>query len=106
VTWEVAVRVTFVQSGGVVGARRACELDSSQLSRDEARELESLVTESQLLASGDHRSPRGRDLRLYEIQVDNGAKTVSVTFDDLTLPERARPLVGFLRRKAKPRGAA
>ncbi|MGH7655591.1 MAG: protealysin inhibitor emfourin [Gemmatimonadaceae bacterium] len=105
-TWEVAVRVTFVQSGGVVGARRGCELDTSQLPRDEARELESLVTDSQLVASGDHRSPGGRDLRLYEIHVENGAQTVRVTFDDLTLPERARPLVGFLRRKAGPRGAA
>lgn len=100
------MRVTFVQSGGVVGARRGCELDSSQLSRDEARELESLVTESQFVASGDHRTPAGRDLRLYEIHVENSGKTVRVTYDDLTLPERARPLVGFLRRRAKPRGAA
>ena len=105
-TWGVAVRVTFVQSGGVVGAPRRCELDTARLPRDEARELESLVTDSQLLASGDHRSPAGRDLRLYEIRVETGAETVSVTFDDLTLPERARPLVGFLRRKARPRGGA
>lgn len=105
-TWEVAVRVTFVQSGGVVGVRRGCELDSARLPRGEARELESLVTDSQLVASGVHRSPGGRDLRLYEIRVENGAETVSVIFDDLTLPERARPLVGFLRRKALPCGAA
>ncbi|MFI5231584.1 MAG: protealysin inhibitor emfourin [Gemmatimonadales bacterium] len=105
-TWEVAVRVTFVQSGGVVGVPRECELDSSQLPRNEARELESLVTDSEFVASGVHRSPGGRDLRLYEIRVENGARTVSVTFDDLTLPARARPLVGFLRRKARPRGGA
>jgi hypothetical protein len=106
VTWEVAVRVTFVQSGGVVGVPRGCELDSSKLAPGDARELESLVTESGLVTSGDHRSPHARDLRLYEIRVENGAETVSVTFDDSTLPERARPLVGFLRRNATPQGGA
>jgi hypothetical protein len=106
VTWEVAVRVTFVQSGGIVGAARECELDSSLLPADEARELESLVTESGLSASGEHRSSDARDLRVYEIRVENGAERVSVTFDDQTLPERARPLVGFLRRNAHPRGGA
>ncbi len=100
------MRVTFVQSGGVVGVPQECELDSSLLAPDEARELESLVTESGLLVSGDHRSPAARDLRLYEIRVQNGAANVSVTFDDLTLPERARPLVTFLRRNAKSRGRA
>ena len=98
------MRVTFVQSGGVVGVPRECDLDSSLLPPGEARELESLVMESGLLTSGDHQSSDARDLRLYEIRMENGPETVSVTFDDRTLPERARPLVGFLRRNAKPRG--
>jgi hypothetical protein len=106
VTWEVAVRVTFVQSGGVAGVPRGCELDSSVLPAGEARELESLVMESGLVASGVHRSPAARDLRLYEIRVQDGAENVSVTYDDQTLPERARPLVSFLRRNARPRGGA
>ena len=104
-TWEVAVRVTFVQSGGIVGAARACELDSSLLPADEARELESLVAASELGSSGDYRSPNARDLRSYEIRVEDEARRVSVTFDDRTLPERARPLVSFLRRNSRPRGA-
>ena len=103
-TWEVAVRVTFVQSGGVVGVLRRCELDSSCLPPGEARELESLVKESGLAASGAFLSAPSRDLRLYEIQVESEAGNVSVKFDDATLPERARPLLSFLRRNAKPQG--
>jgi hypothetical protein len=106
VTWEVAVRVTFVQSGGVVGVPRRCELDSSLLAPGDALELESLVAESGLVASGEFLSARSRDLRLYEIQVESDTGSVSVTFDDQTLPERARPLLSFLRRNAKPRGGA
>jgi hypothetical protein len=34
VTLEVVMRVTFVQSGGVVGAVRGCELDSGSLLPD------------------------------------------------------------------------
>ena len=98
------MRVKFVQSGGVVGAMRECELDSSSLPPEEARELESLVRSSGLSASGEFLTPAARDLRLYEIHVEGGAGSVAVTFDDHSLPERARPLVSFLRRNSKPQG--
>ncbi len=102
-TWGMVVmRVKFVQSGGVVGAVRACEIESSALPPDEARELESLVQASGLSVSGEFLSPAARDLRLYAIQLERGAETVAVTFDDETLPAEARPLVSFLRRNAKP----
>ena len=98
----MALRVKFLQSGGVVGAPRGCELDSSRLPEDDARELLALVQASGLLTSGEFLSVAGRDLRTYEIQVESAAGSVTVTFDDHTLPEEARPLVRFLRRNAKP----
>jgi hypothetical protein len=102
-TWEIVVmRVKFVQSGGVIGAVRACELESSALAPDDARELESLVAASGISVSGEFVTPDARDVRLYAIEVQRGAETVAVTFDDHTLPEQARPLVSFLRRNAKP----
>jgi hypothetical protein len=104
--WQVAVRVTFVQSGGLVGVLRRCELDSSRLPPDEARELESLVKLSGLSESGAKLAAPSRDLHLYEIQVESDAGNISVKFDDSTLPERARPLLSFLRRNAKPQGGA
>jgi hypothetical protein len=99
------MRVKFLQSGGVVGAVRGCELDSSRLAPDDARELESLVRESGLSESGEFRSPAARDLRSYEIEVESDSVNVAVTFDDDTLPVQARPLVSFLRRNAKPQAA-
>jgi len=97
------MRVRFLQSGGIVGAPRGCELDSAQLAPDDARELVALVGASGLIASGEFLSGSGRDLRLYEINVESEAGRVNVKFDDQTLPEPARPLVSFLRRSARPR---
>jgi hypothetical protein len=104
VTIEVSLtmRVKFVQSGGVVGAPRGVELESARLSAGDARELQELVQASGILESGKFLSPAGRDLRLYEIQIESGSGIIAVTFDDHTLPEQARPLVSFLRRNAKP----
>ena len=99
------MRVRFTQSGGIVGAVRACDLDSSRLAPDDARELESLVRESGLSKSGEFRSAAARDLRSYEIQIENDSLNITVTFDDETLPAPARPLVSFLRRNAKPQTA-
>jgi hypothetical protein len=99
------MRVRFTQSGGIVGAVRACDLDSSRLAPDDARELESLVRASGITVSGEFVAPAARDLRLYEIQVESDSVNATVTFDDETLPEQARPLVSFLRRCAKPQGA-
>jgi emfourin len=96
------MRVKFMQSGGIVGALRGCDLDSARLEPDDARELESLVGASGIIKSGESLAPGARDLRVYEIQVESEAINATVTFDDETLPEQARPLVSFLRRNAKP----
>ena len=99
---SLTMRVKFLQSGGVVGAPRGVELESGRLPADDARELQTLVQASGILESGTFLSAAGRDLRLYEIEIESGAGIVAVTFDDHTLPEQARPLVSFLRRSAKP----
>lgn len=96
------MHVTFLQSGGVAGAARGCALDSARLAPEDARELLELVRASGLVVSGEFLSATGRDLRSYEIEIESDAGAVSVTFDDHTLPEQARPLVSFLRRNAKP----
>lgn len=99
------MRVKFVQSGGIVGGARACELYSDQLAPEEARELEALVRTSGLTRSGEFLSPGARDLRLYDIELVDERATVTVRFDDGTLPEQARALVSYLRRNSRPAAA-
>jgi hypothetical protein len=103
--WEVAVmRVRFVQSGGVAGVMRRCEIDTGSLAPEAARELEALVRASDLPAAGRFLTPAARDLRTYEIDIEGSTGGVSVVFDERTLPERARPLVHFLAGSASPPG--
>jgi hypothetical protein len=99
------VRVRFVQSGGIIGAMRGCDLDTASLPPADARELESLVDVSGIVTSGRFLSRDGHDLRTYEITVDRAGDAVAATYDDGTLPDLARPLVGFLRSRSAPKAA-
>ena len=100
---DLIVRVRFLQTGGLVGAVRGVDLESARMLPDDAREMTDLVDASGIVVSGEYLSSEKRDLRLYEIHVDREGGTISVTFDDETMPEPARPLVSFLRRNARPR---
>ncbi len=96
------MKVKFSQSGGYAGLRRGCELDTDSLPADEAAKLQSLVEQSGILQAESRHAPHARDLFNYNITVetDEGAPTVS--FDDLSLPENAQPLLEYLQSCAKP----
>jgi hypothetical protein len=97
------MKVRFVQSGGLLGAIKGCELETSQLAVDDAQELQRLVEASQFTESGESLSDSGRDLQQYEIVIEEGLSKVSVMLDDSTVPQTARPLLGFLKKHARPR---
>jgi hypothetical protein len=96
------MKVRFAESGGFAGLVKACDLDAGGLPEEEARELARLAAASGISSSGEFFSTSGRDLRQYEITIEAGGRTVAALFDDETLPPAARPLVGFLRRYARP----
>jgi len=96
------MRITFTQSGGFVGAMAGCRIDTAELAPDERREAESLVAASGLTDSFERFSPTGRDRRQYEITIEGESPTLTVVFDESSLPAAARPLVGFLASRARP----
>src|SRR5262245_33802888 len=96
------MKVHFVQSGGVLGLVKGCELDTTSLAPDQARELEQLVRTSGIAASGRAFSDAARDLQQYEITIEDGGSKVSVAVDDQTIPQSAKPLLGYLKRAARP----
>jgi hypothetical protein len=97
------MKVHFVESGGFVGLLKECELDTAALAPEKAQELKRLVDASGISASGEFFSDAGRDLRQYEITIEDGTKKISVTFDDENIPQSAKPLLGYLKKCAKPR---
>jgi hypothetical protein len=116
------VKVTFLQSGGFVGAPKGCDVDSALLEPEAAREIEKLVEGSGLTASGKFLSGTARDLKQYEIVVErnmghdevpgerkgraSGSSAVRVVFDDASVPAQARALLSYLKQRARPRPPA
>jgi len=96
------MKITFVQSGGFAGMLKGCVLDTADLGPDERQELESLVATSGLTESLEQFSSAGRDLRQYEIVIEQHARVQRIVCDDHSVPESARPLLAFLLARARP----
>jgi hypothetical protein len=100
---EQTMRVRFDQSGGYAGLIKGCEIDTTTLPPEKAKEIEQLVKQSGTLTSGNFLSDSSRDLQQYEITIEDGPVKTSAVFDDKTVPHSAKPLIGFLKKCAKPR---
>lgn len=96
------MRITFMQSGGFAGILKGCTIEAADLAHDERRELESLVAASGLSESFEQFSSTGRDLRQYEIVIEQDARKQRILCDDRSVPESARPLLAFLVARARP----
>lgn len=96
------MRISFTQSGGFAGLVSGCRIDTAVLAATERETLEQLVAAAGLEASCECLSDACRDGRTYEITIERQALEVRAVFDDASLPEAVRPLVGYLRRHARP----
>jgi hypothetical protein len=90
------MKVSFRESGGFAPILRGCELDTDTLPTDDAARLKALVEASGILTMQTVRS-RGMDIRVYDLTVQTDRGSHQVTFDQLSLPDAARPLLDFLR---------
>lgn len=98
------LRIGFVRSGGFGGMRLATELDAAELTPDEARVLRSLLAVGAADDPGAASGPaRGADHFRYDLTIQDGAtsRTLSLSESDLT-PE-LRPLVQRLEAHARNR---
>ena len=81
---------------------KGCTIEAADLAPEERQELESLVTASGLRESFEQFSSAGRDLRQYEIVIEQHATVQRMVCDDRSVPEAARPLLAFLVARARP----
>jgi len=96
------MRITFMQSGGFAGVLKGCTIEATDLAPEERQELESLVAASGLTESFERFSSAGRDLRQYEIVIEQHASVQRIVCDDRSVPEVMRPLLAFLVARARP----
>lgn len=97
------MKLRFDQSGGYAGLLKGCDIDTADLPYEKAKELEDLVQASEI-ASGEFLSTSSRDLQQYELTIEDGGSKTSVIFDDGSVPQSAKRLIGYLKKCAKPKG--
>ena len=94
------MKIRFRQTGGFGGLVLGCDLETSTLPPAEAQELTRLVKQADLGKIHARRNEKGRDLQIYEIAVENEI-TAKASFDDMSMPANIRPLLDFLRQRAR-----
>ncbi|MFM8378860.1 MAG: protealysin inhibitor emfourin, partial [Planctomycetia bacterium] len=93
--------ITFTQSGGFAGLVKGCRIDTAELEKDERNHVEGLVEATGWRESWE-RFSAGRDRLQYDVTIERDASVLHVTCDDRSLPAPARPLVAWLRERARP----
>jgi Emfourin len=94
------MKIRFRQTGGFGGLVLGCDLNTSTLPPAEAQELTRLINQADLEKIHARRSEKARDLQNYEIAVENEI-TAKASFDDMSVPANIKPLLDFLRQRAR-----
>lgn len=99
---SLPMKIEFRQSGGYGGLTMGSEINTESLSAEEAAKLRSLVEQSDILQVQSRQTPNSADLLQYQIIIETNEGVRQVSFDDLSLPESAVPLLEYLQDRAKP----
>lgn len=96
------MRVKLTQAGGQLAALpMTVEVDSSALAPADAAELGRLVEAADPFALPEPAATpaNARDLRAYELAVEDGDRRRAIRFTDVTTPPALQPLIGWLRQR-------
>lgn len=93
---------TYSQSGGFAGINRSYSVNLADLEKDDREKLEKLIQGSGLLSMKNEKktTPGAADMFFYEFTAVNGGEH-KATYDDGQLPDAFRPLVNYVRERAK-----
>jgi hypothetical protein len=92
--------VKLVRSGGLAGLDMVATVDSADLPPDQQDVVSTLVAED-LRGPGASR-PGGADQFSYQLEIQQGGRTVKRHWEEPEVHESVRPLLGTLTRQAKP----
>ena len=99
------LKVTFRQWGGFGGLLRGCRLDAAAMEPGEGRILGELVGKCSFSSPVAGMPEDARDTVSYEITVEADGGVRRLSFDDLSIPPSAEPLLTYLRERSRPQGA-
>lgn len=94
------MKVTFVRSGGITGLKMVATVDSADLPADQQGVVSTLLTQD-LRGSGAS-PPGGADQFSYQLEIQQGDRTVQRSWAEPEVDETVRPLLAALTRQARP----
>jgi len=95
------MQVRLVRSGGVAGLTMVATVDAVDLALDQQDVVSRLLTDD-LRRGPDASRPGGADQFTYQLEIQEGDRTVSRHWEDSDVDETVRPLLAALTSKAKP----
>ena len=97
------MRVTYTESGGLLGMPRTITVDSTALAAGDAATLLQLVHTANVLALEPPPPPpeKARDLRAFQLIVEEQEQRHELRFTDATMPAGVQPLIAWLTARAR-----
>ena len=97
---SMSIKIKLQQSGGYAAliGHASCEFDTQAMAAAEAEKLRALVRSSGLLESRQTvwKASQGADLITYVMSLEAGGRAYQFTFDELSIPDAAAPLLDYL----------
>jgi hypothetical protein len=98
-----AMQITLERSGGFTGIPLTITVDTATLSPDQVTQLRHFVETADFFHMPAAPSiPAQPDRFEYEVTVQEGDRTHTVTFGEVAVPEPLRPLLNWLMETAQP----
>jgi hypothetical protein len=95
------MKVSYRRTGGFAPIPVSCILDTDTCSPEDAQELSRLVATSGVMQATSKTNPAARDVRLHTLTINDADAVKEVVWDDISIPQDARPLIQFMQSRAK-----
>lgn len=98
------MRIELRRTGGFAGLTREVSLDTADLAREQATELEGMAAEADLpaISAGRPSPSRGVDRFTYDLTVEDGEQRHQVQVGDGAIPATLKPLLDRLSAEFRP----
>ncbi len=92
------MKLYFRRSGGFAPIFMGCNFDTAE---NPSSDVEELIHSSGIINETSKKVPQARDVYYYTFDIEIGEQKNKVTFDQLSVPERVKPLLDFCMKHAK-----
>lgn len=96
------IRAEFRRSGGLAGVPLTATVSEDELTDEQAAQLRGLLADGQPEARDPAVGPGGADRFHYQLDLDDGQRHRSFSWDETNVPDPIRPLLTALTRLARP----